>query len=169
MIDNIVKSRCGGGRVLTSESSWLIRLLRVGKHCFTTSKGGGGFLLRHRLEIVQVTFLVVKYIFTAHYYLLKNKEGWTLDRVTQKDDTSMTTNTLENSVVWELIFVFGLWGEEGQLQQFFFRATFSSFSRPSHLEILVLWLLCVLKFLILEDIKLFFKYLATFGHRIWMD
>ena len=29
-------------------------------------------------------------------------------------------------------------GEEGQPQQFLVRATFSSFSRPSHLEILVL-------------------------------
>ena len=37
-------------------------------------------------------------------------------------------------------------GEEGQPQKFLVRATFSSFSCPSHLEILVLRLLCVLMF-----------------------
>jgi len=36
-------------------------------------------------------------------------------------------------------------GEEGQPQQFHVRATFSSFSRPSHLEILVLSILLFLK------------------------
>ena len=40
--------------------------------------------------------------------------------------------------------------EEGQPQHCLVRATFSSFSRPSHLEILVLRLLCVWKFLIFE-------------------
>ena len=53
-------------------------------------------------------------------------------------------------------------GEEGQPQQILVRATLSLFSRPSHLEILVLRLVCVLKFLILED-KLFFKNLAMLG------
>ena len=48
-------------------------------------------------------------------------------------------------------------GRKGQPQQFLVRATFSSFSRPSHLEILVLRLFCVLKFLILEDKTIFFK------------
>ena len=45
----------------------------------------------------------------------------------------------------------GYRGEEGQTQQFLVRATFSSIYRPSHLEILVLPLICVLKFLILDD------------------
>ena len=45
----------------------------------------------------------------------------------------------------------GFGGEEGQTQQLLVRATFSSFSHPNHLEILVLRLLCVDKFLILED------------------
>jgi len=59
-------------------------------------------------------------------------------------------------------------GEEGQAQQFIVRATFSLFSRPSHLGILVLRILCVLKFPILED-KTIFKNLATLGHKIWID
>jgi len=46
-------------------------------------------------------------------------------------------------------------GEEGQPQQFLVRATFSSFSRPSHLGILVLRLFCVKKFAILEDKTIF--------------
>ena len=46
-------------------------------------------------------------------------------------------------------------GEEGQPQQFLVRATFSSFSRPSHIEFIVLRLLCVFKFLILEDEAIF--------------
>ena len=41
-------------------------------------------------------------------------------------------------------------GEEGQPQQFLVRATFSSFSRPSHLEILVLPILFS-KILVLQD------------------
>ena len=45
--------------------------------------------------------------------------------------------------------------EECQSQQFLVRATFSSFSRPSHLGILVLRLFCVLKFPILEDKTIF--------------
>ena len=45
--------------------------------------------------------------------------------------------------------------EEGQPQQLLARATFSSFSRPNPLEILVLRLLCVEKFLILEDKTIF--------------
>ena len=48
------------------------------------------------------------------------------------------------------------------------RATFSSFSHPSHLEILVFRLLCVFKFLILED-KAIFKNQAILGHKIWID
>ena len=39
------------------------------------------------------------------------------------------------SITWQ-----GWRGEEGQPQQFLARATFSSFYRPSHLEILVLWI-----------------------------
>ena len=49
-------------------------------------------------------------------------------------------------------------GEEGQPQQFLVRASFSSFSRPSHLGILVLRLFCVncvKKFSILEDKTIF--------------
>jgi len=30
---------------------------RQGRHCFTTSNGGEGFLFLQRLEMVQVTFL----------------------------------------------------------------------------------------------------------------
>ena len=48
------------------------------------------------------------------------------------------------------------WGEEGQPQQFLVRATFSSFSRPSHLVIFVLSISCVLKFPFLKD-KIFFS------------
>ena len=48
-------------------------------------------------------------------------------------------------------------GEEGQPQQLLVRATFSSLSRPNHLEILVLRWLCVEKFLILEDKTIFNK------------
>ena len=48
-------------------------------------------------------------------------------------------------------------GEEGQTQQFLVRATFSSFSSSNHLEILVLRLLCVEKFLILEEKTIFNK------------
>ena len=47
-------------------------------------------------------------------------------------------------------------GEGVKPQPFLVRATLSSFSHPSHLEILVLRLLCVLKFLILEDKTIFF-------------
>ena len=47
-------------------------------------------------------------------------------------------------------------GEEGQAQQFIVRATFSLFSRPSHLGILVLRILCVLKFPILDYKTIFF-------------
>ena len=42
-------------------------------------------------------------------------------------------------------------GEEGQPHQSLVRTTFSLFSRPSHLGILVLRLVCVTKFPILED------------------
>ena len=52
-------------------------------------------------------------------------------------------------------------GEEGQPQQFHVRATLSSFSRPSHLEILVLSILLFLK---CPD-KPFFKNQATLGHK----
>ena len=48
-------------------------------------------------------------------------------------------------------------GEEGQPQQFLVRATFSPFYRQSHLGILVLRLLCVLKFQILKDNTIFLK------------
>ena len=48
-------------------------------------------------------------------------------------------------------------GEGVQPQPFLVRVTLSSFSHPSHLEILVLRLLCVLKFLILEDKTIFFQ------------
>ena len=48
-------------------------------------------------------------------------------------------------------------GEEGQPQQLLVRVTFSSFSRPNLLEILVLSLLCVEKFLNLEDKTIFDK------------
>ena len=48
-------------------------------------------------------------------------------------------------------------GEEGQPQQLLIQAPFSSFSRPSHLEILVLRLLCIENFLILEDETIFDK------------
>ena len=48
-------------------------------------------------------------------------------------------------------------GEEAQPQKFLVRATFSSFSRLSHLEILVLRLLCVFKFLNLENKAIFKK------------
>ena len=48
-------------------------------------------------------------------------------------------------------------GEEGQPQQFLVRATFSSFSRLSHLRILVLRLFCVKKFAVLEDKTIFQK------------
>ena len=41
----------------TSVSLFLMRRARVGRHCFTTSKGGCGFLFWQRLEMVQVTFL----------------------------------------------------------------------------------------------------------------
>ena len=52
------------------------------------------------------------------------------------------------------------WGEEeGLLQQFLARATFSPFSRPSHLGILVQF----------SKIKLFFKNLAMLWHKIWID
>ena len=50
------------------------------------------------------------------------------------------------------------WGEEDQPEQLLVRATFSSFSRPNHLKILVLRLLSVEKFLILEDKTIFNKY-----------
>ena len=62
-------------------------------------------------------------------------------------------------ISFAFIFIYALngRGEEGQPQQFLVRATFSSFSRPSHLEILVLWLSWVLKFLILEEKTIFFK------------
>jgi len=61
--------------------------------------------------------------------------------------------------------VFATQGEEGQPQQFLVRATFSSFSCPSHLENLILCFLCVFKFLNLEnnaffDKKEIAKYLA---------
>ena len=46
-------------------------------------------------------------------------------------------------------------GEEGQPQQFLVRAIFSSISRPSHLEILVLSILFFLNFLILPDKTIF--------------
>ena len=56
-----------------------------------------------------------------------------------------------------------VWGEEGQPQQFLVRATFSSFSRPSHLEILVLTTLCFLS-VKSSKIELFVKNQATLKH-----
>ena len=41
--------------LLTSLSLWLMRQAREGRICFTVSVEGGGFLLRHRLEMAQVT------------------------------------------------------------------------------------------------------------------
>ena len=55
-------------------------------------------------------------------------------------------------------------GDEGQTQQFLVRATFTSFSRPSHIEILFLRLLCALKFLIHKD-KTIFYYLLSWRFR----
>jgi len=55
-------------------------------------------------------------------------------------------------------------GEEGQPQQFLVRATFSSFSRPSHLEILVLPIY-FFKCLILQDKTIFWESRATKGHK----
>jgi len=40
--------------------------------------------------------------------------------------------------MWDIDVFLGLKGEEGQPQHFLIRATFSSFSRPNHLKILVL-------------------------------
>lgn len=41
----------------TSLSGWQMRWLRAGRHCFTTSNGGDGFLFLQRLLSVHVTFL----------------------------------------------------------------------------------------------------------------
>ena len=58
-------------------------------------------------------------------------------------------------------------GKEGQTQQFLVWATFSSFSRPSHLEILVLQIF----FLYVQPLQIKIKYenLATrhMGHKTW--
>ena len=54
-------------------------------------------------------------------------------------------------------------GEEGQPQQFLVQATLSSFSCSSHLGILVFRLLCVLKFPILEDTTIFYKFCPLKG------
>ena len=56
-------------------------------------------------------------------------------------------------------------GKEGQPQQFLVRATFSSFSRPSHLEILVLTTLCFLS-VKSSKIELFVKNQATLKHKL---
>ena len=55
-------------------------------------------------------------------------------------------------------------GEEGQPHQSLVRTTFSSFSRPNHIEILVL---SILFFLSVRSLKIntFFKNMATLGHR----
>ena len=56
-------------------------------------------------------------------------------------------------------------GEEGQPQQYLVRARFSSFTRPSHLEILVLTILFLLNVHILQ-IKIYFENLAMLGEKI---
>ena len=56
------------------------------------------------------------------------------------------------------------WGEEGQPQQFLVRATFSSFSRPSYLKILVLSKI-FFKRLILAKIRIFIFNLPTLGNK----
>ena len=55
-------------------------------------------------------------------------------------------------------------GEEGQPHQSLVRTTFSSFSRPNHIEILVL---SILFFLSVRSLKIntFFKNMATLGHK----
>ena len=55
-------------------------------------------------------------------------------------------------------------GEEGQLQQFLVRGTFFSFSRPSHLKILVLRILYFLK-VQFSKIKQFSKNWVTLEHK----
>ena len=59
-------------------------------------------------------------------------------------------------------------GEEGQPHQSLVRTTFSSFSRPNHIEILVL---SILFFLSVRSLKIytFFKNLATLGHKTWLE
>ena len=59
-------------------------------------------------------------------------------------------------------------GEEGQPHQSLVRTTFSSFSRPNHVEILVLSILFFLKCPILEN-KYIFKNMATLGHKTWPE
>ena len=59
-------------------------------------------------------------------------------------------------------------GEEGQPHHTLVRTTFSSFSRPNHLEILVL---SILFFLSVRSLKInsFFKNMATLGHKTWLE
>ena len=61
----------------------------------------------------------------------------------------VTIMIIKNKKYYEISTIYR--GKEGQPQQFLIQATFSSFSRPSQLEILALRLLCGFKFLILED------------------
>ena len=57
-------------------------------------------------------------------------------------------------------------GEEVKPQQYLVRARFSSFTRPSHLEILDLTILFLLNVHILQ-IKIYFGNLPTLGKKIW--
>ena len=59
-------------------------------------------------------------------------------------------------------------GEEGQPHQSLVRTTFSSFSRPNHIEILVLSILFFLSVRYLK-INTFFKNMATLGHKTWLE
>ena len=56
-------------------------------------------------------------------------------------------------------------GEEVKPQQYLVRARFSSFTRPSHLEIFVLTILFLLNVHILQ-IKIYFGNLPTLGEKI---
>ena len=58
-------------------------------------------------------------------------------------------------------------GEEGQPQQFLVRATFSSFSRPSHLKILVLPIISFLNVQPLQ-IQIIFENLALLGQNYYI-
>ena len=66
------------------------------------------------------------------------------------------------------IFCLSQRGEKGQPHQFLVRTTFSSFSRPNHIEILFL---SILFFLSVRSLKInaFFKNMATLGHKTWLE
>ena len=113
-------------------------------------------------SIISVFIIVLNFLFLWIYSQISSNSSNVVFSIIILENlrTSLWIMRIQNNEKMET----NNWGEEGQPHQSLVRTTFSSFSRPNHIEILVLSILFFLSVRFLK-INTFFKNLATLGHR----